>query len=82
MKNTKSIFQKTSFVVGIISFILAIACVVGLYLKIETHSINDPIAVAFLASTFFFISVGFVLVFISKMNIPSFDMQIESQDKG
>ncbi len=82
MKKTKSIFQKLSFVVGITSFLLAIVCAIGLYLKVETHSINDPIAVAFLASTFFFICVGGVLMFITNANIPNFDMRIESRNKG
>ena len=82
MKRTKSIFQKISFVIGVISFLLAITCAVGLYLKVESHSINDPVAVAFLASTFFFICVGGVLMFITKVNIPSFDMRIEPQNKG
>jgi len=82
MKKTKSIFQKISFSIGILSFISAIACIIGAYLKIQSHGINDPVAVAFLASTFFFISVGVVLLFIANANIPSFDMQIESRNKG
>lgn len=82
MQKTKSIFQKVSFIFGIISFISAIACIIGGYLKIQSHGINDPVGVAFLAATFFFICVGAVLMFIAYANIPNFDMQIESNNKG
>ena len=82
MQKNKNIFQKISFVVGVISFLLSLASIIGFYLKVQSQGMNDPVSVAFLATTFFFISVGVVLVFISKMNIPSFDMQIEPQKKG
>ena len=82
MQKTKSIFQKISYVVGVISFLLSITSIIGFYLKVQTHGMYDPVSVAFLATTFFFISVGVVLVFISKANLPSFDMQIEPQNKG
>jgi len=82
MKKTKSLFQKISFISGVMSFMCAIACIIGGYLKIQSHGINDPVGVAFLAATFFFICVGAVLLFIANANIPSFDMQLESRNKG
>ena len=81
MQKTKNIFQKISLVIGITSFLLATGCAIGLYLKVQTHSINDPITVAFLVSTFFFICVGGVLMFITNANIPNFNMQIEVSNK-
>ena len=82
MKKKKSLFQKLSFMSSIISFMSAIACIVGAYIIIQSQGINDPVGVAFLAATFFFISVGAVLLFIANANIPSFDMQIEPSNKS
>jgi len=82
MKKNKSLFQKISFISSVISFMCAIACIIGGFLKIQAHGTSDPVGVAFLAATFFFICVGAVLLFIANANIPNFDMQIESRNKG
>lgn len=72
MPNKKNILQKSSFIAAVISFMLAIACALGMYFKTQSLGIDDPIAVSLLASTFFFACVGGVLLVIASADIPSF----------
>lgn len=72
MKNKKSLFQKFSYYSAIFSFVAALASVVFLYLRIDDFGIESPISASLLASSFFFMSVGVVLMVIAKSNLPSF----------
>ncbi|MFW2371781.1 MAG: hypothetical protein ACN4GM_01570 [Gammaproteobacteria bacterium] len=65
--------QKISSVLGILSFIFAAICMVFLILRIDEFGANNPVSASLLASTFFFIFVGFVLLVIGKTNLPSFN---------
>ena len=72
MKQTKGILQKVSTVSGIISFVLSVVCGVLLYLRVQEIGFENPVSASLLASVFFFLFVGFLLVFIGSCNIPSF----------
>jgi len=65
--------QKITSAIGILSFISAAVCVVFLYLRINDSGMNNPVSASLLASAFFFIFVGFVLLVIGKTNLPSFN---------
>lgn len=43
-----------------------------LYLRVEEFGMENPISASLLASSFFFVSVGVVLMVIAKANLPSF----------
>jgi tetrahydromethanopterin S-methyltransferase subunit D len=72
MTKRKGILQKVSLVSAAISFVLAFASGVMLYLRLQSVGSDNPISASFMASTFFFICVGVVLTFIGKADIPSF----------
>lgn len=74
MKRQKSIFQKASLFFGIVSFILAVASGIFLYFRVAEVGGNNPISASLLASVFFFICVGAILLFIGLSNIPSFKL--------
>lgn len=79
MKNKKSNLQKLSLFFAIASFIASISCVVYLVLKIDDLGWESPISASLLASTFFFVFVGLVLVVIGTSNIPSFKVGDHSE---
>ena len=64
--------QKLSSGLGILSFVSAAVCAIFLYIKIAESGANNPVSASLLASVFFFIFVGFVLLVIGKTNLPSF----------
>ncbi len=72
MTKRKGVLQKISLVSAVVSFVLALASGVMLYLRLESLGIESPISASLMASTFFFICVGGVLAFIGKADIPSF----------
>lgn len=72
MTKRKSILQKASLVSAVISFALALASGVMLYLRIESMGSDDTLSASFMASAFFFVCVGGVLTVIGTANIPSF----------
>ena len=74
MAKRKGVLQKVSLVSAVVSFLLAVTSAVMLYFRSESVSSGDPISASFMASTFFFVCVGIVLVFIGKADIPSFKM--------
>ncbi|MCW8935646.1 MAG: hypothetical protein OQK98_13050 [Gammaproteobacteria bacterium] len=82
MKKSKNLLQKITFVSGAISFILSIVCMVWLFIRYQSQGLNDPISVSIMASIFFFICVGGVMVVITKTNIPDFNIKTNSQEKG
>ena len=72
MTKRKGVLQKVSLVSAVVSFVLALASGVMLYLRLESVGSDNPISASFMASTFFFICVGVVLTVIGKADIPSF----------
>ena len=79
MKKRKSILQKSSSVIGVICFLLAILCAVGLYFKVEELGMEHVISASLLASSFFFVFIGFVFMVIGSTDIP--DLSIKKDDK-
>jgi len=72
MTNRKSVLQKISLVSAVVSFVLALASGVMLYLRLESVGSDNPISASFMASTFFFVCVGVVLTVIGTADVPSF----------
>lgn len=72
MKKRKSILQKFSSVIGVICFFLAALSAIGLYLKVQELTMQHPVSASFLASSFFFVFIGFVFIVIGRTDIPSF----------
>ena len=72
MTKRKSIFQKASLFFGGVSLLLALASAVYLYLRVDELGRENPVAGSLLASIFFFVCVGGILLFIGLSNIPSF----------
>lgn len=74
----KSMLQKFSLYVAYASFFASIFCLIYLFLKIDDLGWQHPISASLLASSFFFIFVGIVLLVIGKSNIPSFKVTSNS----
>ncbi|MBT3204006.1 MAG: hemerythrin family protein [Gammaproteobacteria bacterium] len=72
MQSNKNALQKVSFYSAIISIIAAVACLVFLYLRVDDFGFENPISASLMAASFFFVSVGVVLMVIAKSNLPSF----------
>jgi len=72
MKKRKSVFQKSSGIIGKICFLLAVLCGVALYFKYQELGMQNPISASFLASAFFFVFIGVVFTVIANADIPSF----------
>ena len=71
MKSKKGILQKSVYFSGIVSFITAVACLILLYLWKDNLGWNNVYSASLVASSFFFASVGVVLVTIGTCNLPS-----------
>ncbi len=71
MKSKKSTLQKLVYYSGIVSFIAAVACLILLYLWNDDLGLKHVISASLMASSFFFASVGVVLVTIGTCNLPS-----------
>ncbi len=72
MKKRKSMLQRSSGVVGKICFLLAVLCAVALYFKVQELGMQHPVSASFLASSFFFIFIGFVFTIMGNADLPSF----------
>ena len=72
MTKRKGVLQKLSLVSAVVSFMLAFAAGVMLYLRLVSVGSDNPISASLMASTFFFIFVGVILTIIGKADIPSF----------
>lgn len=72
MAERRSVLQKFSIVSAVVSFMLAFITGVMLYLRLESVGSDDPVSASLMASTFFFICVGTVLIIIGNADIPSF----------
>ena len=78
----KSILQKSSLVMGIISELLSVACLVMLFITSQELGMQDVISASYMASAFFFFTAGIVLIIISQANIPSLSFNDSADDKG
>jgi len=74
MATTRGIMQRIAFAAGILSFLLAVASGVWLYFKVGEVGIQHPVSASLLASIFFFLSVGVVLLIMGTANVPSFNL--------
>jgi Flp pilus assembly protein protease CpaA len=81
MKKRKSILQRSAGVSGKLCFLLAVLCAVGLYIKSDELGMQHPITGSLLASSFFFVFIGFVLTVIGNADIPSFKVVSASAGK-
>jgi hypothetical protein len=77
MKKRKNILQKTSGIIGLLCFMLTALCAVALYFKVQELGMQHAISASFLASSFFFMFIGFVFIVIAKSDIPSFKVEIK-----
>lgn len=81
MTKRKSILQKSSGIVGKVCFLLAIVCAVTLYFKVEALGMQNPVSASFLASSFFFVFIGFVFTVMANADLPSFDASSISKNE-
>lgn len=73
MTKRKGILQKISLFSAVVSFILAVISGVLLYIRQQSVvGFDNPLSASFLASTFFFVSVGVVFAVIGTADLPSF----------
>lgn len=72
MTAKKGFLQKLSLVSAVASFALAFITGVMLYLRLEHVGSDNPISASLMASMFFFVCVGIILVIIGTADIPSF----------
>ena len=80
MKKRKGVMQKVSLISGVASFILAIVCGALLYIYMDELGGNNPISASLMASTFFFVCVGSILMFLGRCNnLPSFKIDLPSE---
>jgi len=81
MMKRKSILQKSASIAGKLCFLLAVLCVVALYFKVNEIGMQHPISASLLASSFFFVFIGFVLFVIGSADIPSFKVVFSSENE-
>ena len=79
MIKKKGVLQTLSLVSAVISFVLALASGVMLYLRLQIEGIDNPISASFMASSFFFIWVGVVLTVIWMTDLPSFKISASEE---
>jgi len=72
--------QKTAYYSGFASFIASIASLIILYLKIDELGWESTISASILATSFFFATMGIVLIVIGTSNLPSFKIN-DNTDK-
>lgn len=80
MGRNRNWFQKLSLYSSVTSFVLALGCVVVFYLKLDELGFDHPVSASLLASTFFFIFVGVVLLVMAQSNLPS--LKITQSDEA
>jgi hypothetical protein len=71
MKSIKRTWQKLVYYSGFVSFLAAVACLIILYFWKEDLGWKHVYTASLMASSFFFASVGVVLVTIGTCNLPS-----------
>ena len=72
MTAKKGFLQKLSLVTAVASFALAFIAGVMLYLRLQHVGSDNPVSASLMASMFFFVCVGIILVIIGTADIPSF----------
>jgi hypothetical protein len=72
MIRKKSILQKFSNMLGILSFIFALVCAGFFYFKVQDIGMENPVSASLLASIFFFCFIGVLFIVIANANIPCF----------
>jgi len=72
MTAKKGFLQKLSLVSAVASFAVALITGVMLYLRLESVGSDNPVSASLMASTFFFVCVGIILVIIGTADMPSF----------
>jgi tetrahydromethanopterin S-methyltransferase subunit D len=72
MPAKKGFLQKLSLVSAVASFALALIAGVMLYLRLQHVGSDNPVSASLMASTFFFVCVGIILVIIGTADMPSF----------
>lgn len=75
MAKKKGVLQKVALVFGVLSFALAIAAGVWLYIRVGSVGGDNPISASLMASTFFFACVGVVLTIIGSANLPDLKLK-------
>ena len=80
MSNNKHVLQKVSLAAAAVSFALAIVSGILLYFKVQSVGTSHPMSASYMASVFFFLSVGFVLTVVGKTNLPSFKVEDSEPD--
>ncbi|MCF6283468.1 MAG: hypothetical protein L3J28_14915 [Candidatus Polarisedimenticolaceae bacterium] len=70
MKN-RNIGQTISFYAAFLSYIGAVACFIGVFIMKADLGFDHPITSSFMASVFFFITMGIVLQVIGTTDLPS-----------
>jgi len=81
MKKKKSKLQKLSIIFGVMCFLLAFACAIFLYFKINELTMQHPISGSLLAASFVFAFIGFVFIVIGNANIPNLKFSPKSDDE-
>ncbi len=77
----KGFLQKTALISGIISEAIAVLCVIMLIIKSRELGMEDVISASYMASAFFFLTCGFVLIMIGRADLPDFSFDRSSEDK-
>jgi len=72
MTAKKGFLQKLSLVSAVASFAVALIAGVMLYLRLQHVGSDNPVSASLMASMFFFVCVGIILVIIGTADIPSF----------
>ena len=80
MANRKGVLQKISIISAVFSFVLALASGIFLYFRLTSVGSYNPISASLMASTFFFLCVGAVLVVMGSANLPSFRMDTSEEE--
>ena len=81
MVKRKGFLQKLSLVFSGISFVLSLVCGVWLYFRLQSVGSDNPVSASLMASTFFFLFVGFILGVIGSANLPSFKVYHPDEKK-
>ncbi|OMH29451.1 hypothetical protein [Motiliproteus sp. MSK22-1] len=76
----KGFLQKASLVMGIVSEVISLFCLVMLIIYSRELGMENVITASYLASTFFFFCCGIVLICIAKADLPS--LSFDDQDNA
>ncbi|WP_432470146.1 hypothetical protein [Amphritea sp. HPY] len=77
----KGFLQKTSLVMGIVSEVISVLCLVMLIIRSREYGMEDIFSASYLASTFFFFTCGIVLIMIGRVNLPDLSFKGSFEEK-